>query len=166
MDSTALSNPGNRYYCKATKCGDGSQQIPLIDNSVATYLGCTKLQQFPYAVFGACKAYERVTLATTSLRCADCTDSLKPEPFCKTPDKCDAGAAPPVPDNAPDGLQVKVDGVDKCALLGIIAFCNDYVSITTDGTKVLGACKTCQTGYVPAISVTNANLCIPTSAVV
>jgi hypothetical protein len=33
LDSTASSDPGNRYYCSNNKCGDGSQQIIMMDKN-------------------------------------------------------------------------------------------------------------------------------------
>ncbi len=124
------------------------------------YWGCTKLQTFPYSVFGACDAYERVTLSTAILQCDDCTDSGLTNAFCKAPDACDAGGA--LSAKTP-GVAVRVNSatVNECALLGIIANCQEYSSISSG--KTLGPCKTCDTGFAPAISVANANLCIPNS---
>ena len=59
----------NRYYCKDNSCETGSTQIVMVTAASTTTYGCTKLQTFPYAVFGACSAYKRVTLATTILQC-------------------------------------------------------------------------------------------------
>ncbi len=44
----------NRYYCKDNSCETGSTKIEIFG---AGNFGCTKLQTFPYAVFGACDVY-------------------------------------------------------------------------------------------------------------
>jgi len=52
-----------------------------------------------------------------------------------------------------------------CALYGFVNFCKDYTSIIA-ATKTLTTCKTCNLGYSPVTSVTDASICIDTDNVV
>lgn len=89
-------------------------------SSADSGIGCTKLQTFPYGPFGSCDVYERITIVTTYLRCAVCTDNALVEPLCKSDsDICDSPT--------PRGVQVTVNGDDQqCALSGFINNCIDY----------------------------------------
>lgn len=137
-----------------------------MEDKTKTWYGCTKLQKFPYAVYGACDSYERVTLATTSLQCKECAGAFV-APLCKNqPDNCDSTAPALTKLADAPGVEVSVNGVKKCAEIGLISNCQDYLSISTDGTKTLGPCRVCDLTYAPAISVGNANICIPTSNVI
>jgi hypothetical protein len=130
----------------------------------STNYGCTKLQTFPYAVFGACEAYKRVTLATTILQCQTCSGS-PPAPnndFCKADDACDGTGALVATKDPGVAVRVNSATVNECALFGIIDKCEEYNSISLPD-QTLGTCKTCNANFAPAVSVANANLCIPTS---